>query len=86
MEFVTLNNGVEMPMVGFGTDAANDALSYGEVMDAAVQAGYRLFDTAAMYGNQNELGDFLAGSGLKRDDYFLTSKVAQKEQGYENTL
>lgn len=39
MEFVTLNNGVEMPMVGFGTDAANDALSYGEVMDAAVQAG-----------------------------------------------
>lgn len=86
MEFVTLNNGVEMPMIGFGTDVANDALSYGEVMDAAVQAGYRLFDTAAMYGNQSELGDFLVGSGLKRDDYFLTSKVAQKEQGYENTL
>lgn len=86
MEFVTLNNGVKMPMVGFGTDAANAELTYNEVMAAATEAGYRMFDTAAMYGNQDELGAYLVNSGLDRSDYFLTSKVAQLEQGYENTL
>ncbi|MDR3190535.1 MAG: aldo/keto reductase [Lactobacillaceae bacterium] len=86
MKTVTLNNGIEMPIVGFGTDAANADLSYAQVMDAAVDAGYRLFDTASSYGNQDELGAYLAQSGLARNSYFLTSKVAQTEQGYENTL
>lgn len=58
MEFVTLNNGVEMPMVGFGTDAANDALSYGEVMDAAVQAGYRFLIRQRCTATKTNLGTF----------------------------
>ncbi|MDR3241236.1 MAG: aldo/keto reductase [Lactobacillaceae bacterium] len=86
MKTTILNNGVEMPMIGFGTDLANDTLPYNEVMDAAVEAGYRLFDTASIYGNQPQLGEYLKQSELQREDYFLTSKVAQTEQGYEQTL
>ncbi|WP_245150441.1 hypothetical protein [Weissella cibaria] len=59
MGFTTLNNGVKIPMVEFGIDAANAALTYNEVMAAATETGYRMFDTAAMYGNQDELGDYL---------------------------
>lgn len=86
MGFTTLNNGVKIPMVGFSTDAANAALTYNEVMAAATETGYRMFDTVAMYGNQDELGAYLVNSGLERLNYFLTSKVAQLEQAYENTL
>jgi diketogulonate reductase-like aldo/keto reductase len=82
----TLNNGVVMPMVGFGTDLANSELTYEQVLDEAIQAGYRLFDSAASYGNQADLGAYLKRAPIDRSSLFLTSKVAQTEQGYEQTL
>jgi diketogulonate reductase-like aldo/keto reductase len=83
----TLSNGVEMPKLGFGTYAATESDNFTVAMNHAIETGYRLFDTAAMYGNQPDLGNYFANdSGLKRDEFWLTSKVGQKEQGYEETL
>ncbi|QBO36421.1 aldo/keto reductase [Periweissella cryptocerci] len=83
----TLNNGVEMPKLGFGTYAAQESPDFTAAMDHAVETGFRLFDTASMYGNQIDLGNYFANnSGLDRDNYWLTSKVGQQEQGYEETL
>ena len=86
MEKVTLNNGIEMPLVGFGTFAGDSSHSYAEVLDAAFAAGYRLIDTAASYGNQDQLGNYLQNAPVARDQYWLTSKVDNYQQGYEETL
>ncbi|GAB2025170.1 aldo/keto reductase [Lactovum odontotermitis] len=83
---VKLNNGVEMPMLGFGSVLESDVPNFRAVYESAWDAGYRLFDTAADYGNQTALGQWLINSGRKRESYFLTGKVAQYEQGYEETL
>ncbi|MDR2976428.1 MAG: aldo/keto reductase [Streptococcaceae bacterium] len=83
---VRLNNGVEMPMLGFGSVLESDTTDFSAVYDSAWQSGYRLFDTASSYGNQTAFGHWLKARGHIREDYFLTSKVAQKEQGYENVL
>lgn len=83
----TLNNGLKMPKLGFGTYAATESADFTGAMDHAVATGFRLFDTASMYGNQVDLGKYFANnSGLDRSDYWLTSKVGQPEQGYEETL
>ena len=82
---VTLNNGVEMPQLGFGVfqvpdDQAADAVT------AALAVGYRSIDTAAIYHNEAGVGTALAQSGLDRGELFVTSKVWNSDQGYDSTL
>lgn len=79
-----LSNGVKMPRVGYGTYKCTDG-SDERILKMALEAGYRLFDTAAAYGNEEQVGRALRGSGMKRQEIFLTSKVWKTKLGYENT-
>ena len=72
----TLNNALQIPAIGFGTyKASRDAMSL------AVEAGYRYFDTAAFYGNEHDLGQAVAQSGIPREDFFIASKVWKTDMG-----
>lgn len=82
---LTLNNGITMPQLGFGVfQVPNDETQ--RAVESALSAGYRSIDTAAIYGNEEGVGRALAGSGIARDELFITSKVWNSEQGYESTL
>jgi len=85
MEKVKLNNGVEMPVLGFGV-----MLLMGDECEAAVlnaiDAGYRLFDTAELYGNERAVGNAIKKSGISREELFITTKFGSKEAGYEKTM
>ncbi|MCW8125682.1 aldo/keto reductase [Microbulbifer halophilus] len=85
MAIVTLNNGVEIPQLGFGTAAIDEwQKDNGYVTDTilkAISIGYRHFDTAAVYGNERALGRAIRDSGLPRQELFITSKVWDTEQG-----
>lgn len=74
MQTVTLNNGVAMPMVGFGVYQISPDETQAAV-EAALAAGYRHLDTAAGYGNEKELGSAVAASGIPRDELFITTKL-----------
>lgn len=80
-----LNNGVEIPSVGLGTWKSKPEEVYDAVL-VALEAGYRHIDTAAIYGNEAEIGKAIKDSNVKREDIFLTSKVWNSDQGYEETL
>ncbi len=82
---VKLNNGVEMPQLGFGVFQVPDDETTAAVR-AALDAGYRSIDTAAIYGNEAGVGKALAESGIARDDLFITTKLWNSEQGYDATL
>ncbi|MFJ4781923.1 aldo/keto reductase [Streptomyces sp. NPDC088794] len=82
---VTLNNGVEIPQLGFGVFQVPDAETTAAVTNA-LQAGYRSIDTAAIYGNEAGVGAALAASDLARDDLFVTTKLWNADQGYDATL
>jgi diketogulonate reductase-like aldo/keto reductase len=82
---VTLNNGVEIPQLGFGVFQVPDAETTAAVT-AALQAGYRSVDTAAIYGNEAGVGAALAASGLPREELFVTTKLWNADQGYDATL
>jgi diketogulonate reductase-like aldo/keto reductase len=82
---IILNNGVEMPQLGFGVwqvpdDEADQAVA------TALEAGYRSIDTAAIYGNEEGTGKALASSGIVRQDLFVTTKLWNSDQGYDSTL
>jgi diketogulonate reductase-like aldo/keto reductase len=82
---IILNNGVEMPQLGFGVwqvpdDEAEQAVA------TALEAGYRSIDTAAIYGNEEGTGKAITASGLPREDVFVTTKLWNSEQGYDSTL
>ncbi|MEU6126252.1 aldo/keto reductase [Streptomyces sp. NPDC047123] len=82
---IILNNGVEMPQLGFGVwqvpdDEAEKAVAL------ALEAGYRSIDTAAIYGNEEGTGKAIAASGVARDDLFVTTKLWNSDQGYDATL
>ncbi len=81
---VKLNNGVEMPVLGFGV-----MQMYGPDCETAVlnaiEVGYRLFDTAELYGNEQAVGNALKRSGVPREEFFITTKFGSKEAGYEKT-
>jgi 2,5-diketo-D-gluconate reductase A len=80
---VTLNNGVEMPVLGFGVYQIPEAQTAQAVSDA-LAAGYRSLDTAASYGNEAAVGRAIENSGLPRSDLFLTTKMwIQKKPGEE---
>jgi len=82
---IALHNGVKMPLFGLGTWAATGKAGYRAVL-WALEAGYRLIDTAAAYGNESEVGEAFRASGLPRGDVFITTKVWPADFGYEATL
>lgn len=82
----TLHNGVEMPRFGLGVFKMTDKEAAVEAMLAAIKAGYPAIDTAAIYDNEREVGEAVRASGAKREDLFITSKVWNTDQGYDNTL
>jgi len=81
---VTLNNGVKMPRLGFGTNTLADAVAIRSVSEA-ISVGYRLIDTAHIYGNEAAVGEGIRQSGIDRKELFLTSKLWVDFAGYENT-
>ncbi|GAB3945782.1 aldo/keto reductase [Spirosoma harenae] len=85
-ETITLNNGVEMPLLGLGVYAPSQANEVQQAVEWALEIGYRLIDTAAAYGNEREVGDAIRASGLPRSDIFITTKVWNNDQGYTRTL
>lgn len=85
MDYVTLNNGLKMPVLGFGVFQIPDPkVCVGSVLEA-IRVGYRLIDTAASYGNEEAVGAAIKQSGVKRDDLFITTKVWIQDVGYEKT-
>lgn len=82
---IVLNNGVRMPQLGFGVFQIPDAETT-EAVAAALEAGYRSIDTAAIYGNETGTGRALAESGIAREDLFVTSKLWIDDLGYEPAL
>lgn len=84
MEYTTLSNGVKMPMAGFGVFQIPQEQTK-DVVLKAIDAGYRLFDTAQAYGNEKELGEAIRESGIPREEFFITSKLWMSDLGYEAT-
>lgn len=83
MDFVTLNDGNQIPAVGFGVFMIpNDGSTY-QAVTAALKAGYRHIDTAAAYFNESEVGKAVRDSGIPREDIFVTSKLWLQDYGYE---
>jgi diketogulonate reductase-like aldo/keto reductase len=83
--FTTLNNGITMPLLGLGvydmySREAEEAVTH------ALEMGYRLIDTAAMYKNEAEIGNAIRSSNVQRKEIFLTTKVADADQGYDQTF
>lgn len=85
-ESVVLSNGVKMPILGLGTFKVKDGIETVESVKAALQMGYRHIDTAAIYGNEEGVGQGIKESGVQREEIFLVSKVWNTDQGYESTL
>ena len=82
---IILNNGVEMPQLGFGVWQVPDDETESAVA-TALEAGYRSIDTAAIYGNEEGTGKAITGSGVPRKDIFVTTKLWNGDQGYDATL
>lgn len=82
MEFVTLSNGIQMPILGYGVYQVTKEECERCVLDA-LKAGYRSIDTAQSYFNEEEVGAAIAKSGVPREDIFLTTKVWVEHYGYE---
>jgi methylglyoxal/glyoxal reductase len=83
--YATLNTGATMPLLGLGVyDMYNREAE--QAVDWALDIGYRLIDTAAMYQNEREIGNAIRQSGVARSDIFITTKVNNTDQGYEQTL
>ncbi|MDY5636204.1 aldo/keto reductase [Streptococcus orisratti] len=84
MQHVVLNNGVKMPILGFGVFQIPASETKQAVLDA-IQVGYRHIDTAQSYANEKEVGEAIAASGIPREEFFVTSKVWLEHYGYEKT-
>ena len=82
----TLANGVEMPRLGLGVYKMTEPAEAVEAMTAALEAGYLAIDTASLYGNEVQVGEAVRASGVKRENLFITSKVWNTDQGYDETL
>ena len=81
---VTLNNGIPMPMLGFGTHTLKGTTCV-RCVSEAISVGYRLIDTATIYGNEEFVGIGIKQSGIKREELFITSKLWVSDSGYETT-
>jgi 2,5-diketo-D-gluconate reductase A len=85
MQKILLNNGIEMPALGFGVYQITDSEECERAVYEAINAGYRLIDTAASYLNEKEVGKAIKKSGVSREDLFITTKLWVQDTGYENT-
>ena len=81
----TLNNGVKIPCVAYGTYKAKDE-NGADIITAAVEEGYRYFDTASFYETEEYVAEAIQRSGLPREDFFIATKIWKEEMGYEETL
>ena len=86
MEFVKLNNGVEMPILGLGVYQIDDLKVCEQTVSDALEVGYRLIDTAAVYENECAVGAAIRKSGIPREEIFVTSKLWCQDFGYEAAL
>jgi diketogulonate reductase-like aldo/keto reductase len=84
MEKVILNNGVDMPILGFGVFQVPDLAQCEQAVSDALEAGYRLIDTAAAYFNEEAVGSAIKKSGIPREELFITTKLWIQDAGYEN--
>ena len=84
MNEILLNNGVKMPMIGYGVFQIQDLVQCEQCVYDAIQAGYRLIDTASVYGNETAVGLAIKRSGIQREDLFITSKLWVQDAGYES--
>lgn len=82
----TLHNGVQVPCIGFGVWKLEDGAQTANMVQNALQAGYRHIDTAAFYGNEASVGQAVRESDIAREQVFVTSKLANPDRGYDNTL
>ncbi len=80
---ITLNNGVKMPILGFGTYSLNGSTAENSVAEA-ISLGYRLIDTATTYGNEESVGTGIQKSGIDREELFITTKLWVSDMGYES--
>lgn len=85
MNFVTLNNGLKMPQLGFGVWQVEDDQAAAAVA-TALEVGYRSIDTAMIYNNEKGVGKAIKESSVPREELFITTKVWNSDQGYDNTL
>lgn len=85
MKHLTLNNGVTMPLLGFGVFQIPDPAECERAVVDAVQSGYRLIDTATSYMNEAAVGSGVRQSGISRDELFITSKLWVQDVGYDRT-
>lgn len=85
MKNVILNNGVEMPILGFGVFQIADAAECERSVRDAIEVGYRMIDTAASYGNEESVGNAIKDSGVPREELFVTTKLWIADAGYEKT-
>lgn len=83
MEYVTLNNGVQMPILGFGVYQITDPAQCEQAVVDAVESGYRLIDTAASYGNEEAVGRAIRRCGVPREELFITTKLWISDTSYE---
>jgi diketogulonate reductase-like aldo/keto reductase len=83
---VKLNNGIDMPYFGLGVFETKDGEEVIQSILYAIEAGYIHIDTASLYGNEKGVGEAIKQSKLKRNDIFVTSKVWNSDQGYQNTI
>jgi diketogulonate reductase-like aldo/keto reductase len=83
---VKLNQGVEMPIFGLGTYQTRRGKETQKAVTYALEAGYRLVDTASMYGNEKDVGEAVGKSGMPREEIFITTKLWNSDHGYNKTL
>ncbi|KGR82905.1 aldo/keto reductase [Lysinibacillus odysseyi] len=81
-----LANGIEMPIFGLGVYKMTDPQETIEAITTALQVGYRAIDTASLYHNEEQVGEAIRHSGVPRNDIFVTTKVWNTDQGFDNTL
>ncbi|OUQ39818.1 aldo/keto reductase [Faecalibacterium sp. An122] len=86
MEYVTLNNGVGMPVLGFGTYQIKDPAVCEQAVRDAIDVGYRMIDTAASYGNEEAVGRAIQSCGVPRDRLFITTKLWISDASYEGAM
>lgn len=85
MKEIKLDNGITMPILGFGLFQITDLGIAERVVEDAIRSGYRLIDTAASYGNEEAVGKAVKNSGVNRQDLFITTKLWVSDTGYEAT-
>lgn len=84
MKFTTLSNGLKMPMEGFGVFQVSDAKQCEQAVLDAINAGYRLIDTAAAYMNEEAVGSAIKKCGVKREELFITTKLWVQDTSFES--